>query len=104
MDKKLFTLDMRLDNDIRVFLRDKITGKIPGSEVYLFGSRTDDQARGGDIDILILTDDRIEKRQLRSIRVDFFKKFGWQKLDMVAFTRDDPSVFKKLIQSDAVKL
>ena len=95
---------MRLGNDIRNFLKESITSRIPGSEVYLFGSRVIDQARGGDIDILILTQDKIEQKIFRSIRVEFFKKFGWQKLDLVNFTYDDQTPFKKIIQSEAVLL
>lgn len=95
---------MRLDNDIRDFLKKEIAKKVPGSEIYLFGSRTDDQARGGDIDILILTRDRVDKKIFRAIRVEFFKKFGWQKLDLVSFPFEDQSPFRKLIQSEAIRL
>jgi uncharacterized protein len=95
---------MRLNNDIRNYLREAITENIPGADVYLFGSRTNDHSRGGDIDILILTKYKIDKRYFRSIRVEFFKKFGWQKLDLVNFTHDDQSPFRKLIQSEAIHL
>ena len=95
---------MRLDKEIRDFLKEAITENIPGADVYLFGSRTNDQARGGDIDILILTHEKIDKKIFRSIRVEFFKKFGWQKLDLVNFTYNDQSPFRKLIQTEAIEL
>jgi predicted nucleotidyltransferase len=95
---------MRLEDNIRDFLKNEIIKKIPGAEVYLFGSRTDDQALGGDIDILILTKDRVDRKIFRSIRVEFFKKFGWQKLDLVSFPFDDQSPFRKLIESEAILL
>ncbi len=44
---------MRLDQEQEAALRAAIEG-VEG-EVFLFGSRVDDAARGGDIDILILT-------------------------------------------------
>jgi len=72
--------------------------------VYLFGSRTNDDALGGDIDILILTEKPINKRIFRPIRVEFFKQFGWQKLDLVNYTYNDTSVFKQLIQTTAIQL
>jgi len=45
---------MRLDQEQEVALQAAIEG-VEG-EVFLFGSRVDDTARGGDIDLLILTD------------------------------------------------
>ena len=95
---------MRLDDEIKDFLKQAIGEKIPGAELYLFGSRTDDEAKGGDIDLMILTTNPIEKKILRPIRIEFFKKFGWQKLDLVNFTKDDNSVFKRIIQTTAIEL
>ena len=95
---------MRLDNDVKEFLKTAIKEKIPGAEVYLFGSRTNDEARGGDIDILILTQNRVEQKVFRPIRIEFYKKFGWQKLDLVNFAVDDQSPFRKLIEPDAILL
>jgi predicted nucleotidyltransferase len=95
---------MRLDQKIITFLKDITSEKIPGAKLYLFGSRTDDSAKGGDIDLLILTNQPVEKKILRLIRVEFFQKFGWQKIDLVNFTFSDSSVFKELIQTNAIPL
>jgi predicted nucleotidyltransferase len=46
---------MRLDSSIIQFFKQTIKEEIPGARVYLFGSRTNDDAHGGDIDILVLT-------------------------------------------------
>jgi hypothetical protein len=46
--------DMRLSASERTALEQALDG-IQG-EVYLYGSRTDNSARGGDIDILLFTD------------------------------------------------
>jgi len=70
----------------------------------LFGSRTIDEARGGDIDLLILTNNPVDKKALRPLRIEFFKKFGWQKIDLVNFTYEDNSVFKRIIQTNAIEL
>ena len=95
---------MRLDSEISNFIKKIIQDKIPGSTVYLFGSRIDDNALGGDIDLLILTTELAEKRIFRRIRVEFIKKFGWRKVDLVNFTYSDTSAFKRLIQLDAIEL
>ena len=43
---------MRLPEPKAKFLKDGLLEIQPESEVYLFGSRVDESARGGDIDIL----------------------------------------------------
>ena len=69
----------------------------PGVEIYLFGSRLDDNGRGGDIDLLLLSEQKIDTRKLRRFRLEFYKKFGWQKIDLINFTKEDNTTFKKII-------
>ncbi|MDD4193342.1 MAG: nucleotidyltransferase domain-containing protein [Mangrovibacterium sp.] len=95
---------MRLNPEIAGYLRQLIQEKIPGSTVYLFGSRVDNLARGGDIDLMILTDYPADKRLFRKIRTEFFKKYGWRKVDLVNFTYSDNSDFHKLILNDCIPL
>ena len=95
---------MRLDFEISIFIKNIIQEKIPGSTVYLFGSRVDDKALGGDIDLLILTNELAEMRIFRKIRVEFIKKFGWRKVDLVNLTYNDQSSFRKLIGTNCIQL
>ncbi len=95
---------MRLDTAMIRFFKQTINEKVPGSLIYLFGSRTNDSAFGGDIDLLVLSDTLVDKRIFRTIRIEFYKKFGWQKIDLVNFTHDDQSLFGQLIKSNAVIL
>jgi predicted nucleotidyltransferase len=95
---------MRLNPEIALYLKQLIQEKIPGSTVYLFGSRADDKLRGGDIDLMILTDKPADKRIFRKIRVDFIKKYGWRKIDLVNFTYSNESSFQKLITRQCVQL
>lgn len=94
---------MRLNDSIIDFLKSKFLEKIPDAKLYLFGSRTNDDALGGDIDVMILSNQLIDKRFIRTLRVEFFKKFGWQKIDLVNFTYSDSSAFKQLIESEAIE-
>jgi predicted nucleotidyltransferase len=73
-------------------------------EVFLFGSRVADDLRGGDIDILILSEKPLNKKSLRQIKVDFYKQFGWQKLDLLNFTIEESHPFKSLILEEAEQL
>src|SRR6266581_1481764 len=45
------TSSMRLGVDEAKAIREEIQRSDPTAEIYLFGSRTDDAARGGDIDL-----------------------------------------------------
>ena len=95
---------MRLSIEIAEFLKKKITDAEPSAKVFLFGSRTDLNAKGGDIDILIISENQIAYDTLAPIRTSFFRTFGWQKLDIVIFKPDDQSPFLKLILPTAIPL
>ena len=95
---------MRLNNQLIVFFKQSIVEKIPEAKIYLFGSRASDDTVGGDIDILIISKNPMNRILLRSIRIEFYKRFGWQKLDLINFTENDQSVFRQIIQSNAIEL
>jgi len=95
---------MRLDQEIAKFLKQVIQKELPGSTIYLFGSRADDNARGGDIDLMVLTNEPVEKKILRRIRLIFIKKLGWRKIDLVNYTHSDNTSFRKLIEMNSIQL
>jgi uncharacterized protein len=95
---------MRLNPEIANYLKQLIQEKIPGSAIYLFGSRVDDNALGGDIDLMILTNEPADKRIFRKIRMEFIKKYGWRKIDLVNFTYSNDSSFRKLIDISSIRL
>jgi len=95
---------MRLNPEIASYLKQLIQEIIPGSTIYLFGSRADDLANGGDIDLMILTEKATNTRILRKIRLEFIKKYGWRKIDLVNFTYTNESPFRKLIGINAIQL
>ena len=76
----------------------------PESKVYLFGSRLDDTQKGGDIDIMVLTDKKLSIRNRSHIRYGFYEKYGEQKLDLVNFTFDEESPFKNLVLIEGVEV
>jgi predicted nucleotidyltransferase len=73
------------------------------AKLYLFGSRVDDTKKGGDIDLLVISD-KLNKKDLRLLRVEFFKKFGEQKLDIILDDGKLIKPFNKLIYKKAVLL
>ena len=95
---------MRLDKQQSAFLKSLITNYLPKSDIYLFGSRTDDFKKGGDIDIIILADRELDRKEKASIEFDFFQKFGAQKLDLVSYRYDQKSTFKNVALEEAIAL
>ena len=73
---------MRLSNEEIKLLKKTLTSLSATAKLYLFGSRVDDEKRGGDIDLLIISDELTQK-DMRKIRVKFFQQFGEQKIDIV---------------------
>ncbi|RME91136.1 MAG: nucleotidyltransferase domain-containing protein [Candidatus Hydrogenedentota bacterium] len=68
-----------------------LTAEIFGerSKVYLFGSRTNLNAKGGDIDLYIVPESQenlIQKK--RKFSIEFQKKFGEQKVDIVLASKN----------------
>ena len=60
---------MRLTVSKRLTIRDTVRTVVgAGARVRLFSSRTDDSARGGDIDLLVALDHAVERPVLVSAR------------------------------------
>ena len=76
-------------------------GQIFGDEakVYLFGSRVDDNLKGGDIDIYIEVNGSIENLLEKRIRflVELDKELGEQKIDVIINNglRDDKLIYQQ---------
>ena len=87
---------MRLSSQEAETIKSAVTSIIgPGSRVWLFGSRVDDEARGGDIDLLIETDVVIPNRVEALCRLEgrLVMTLGDRKLDILlkdARTLDAP--------------
>ena len=95
---------MRLKPEYRNFIINQLGTIQEDIEIYLFGSRVNDFERGGDIDILILSERPVDRKLIRNFRVGFFKKFGWQKIDIVSFLKDEENSFKKIAMENSIKL
>ncbi len=95
---------MRIREEITDYVKQSLQAMEPGSIVYLFGSRTDDSAKGGDIDLLWITEERVDLMNKIKFKVDFYKRFGWQKIDLVNFTFKEVNPFKKSVLENAIQL
>ena len=96
---------MRLSSYKQHFIKTFWKEKFPNSKVYLFGSRTDDTKKGGDIDILILNDEKIDYKNTFTFVEEFCEEFGEQRVDVSTFTFDDETTpFKFIALHTAVEL
>ena len=80
---------MRLkDDEIRVIKESVVRYFGPSSRPFLFGSRCDDRARGGDIDLLVRTDlQGIDCQDARIRTMGAIQlRLGDQKIDIVCYT------------------
>jgi predicted nucleotidyltransferase len=106
--------DFCLSNDVEFFmrlsiyerdsLRQAIHRYLPDAKVLLYGSRADDTKRGGDIDLLILTDRDVDLRTKIKIEGLMFEKIGEQKIDLLIEKEGALSRFGRIIMPQAVPL
>ena len=94
---------MRLSQIEVDLLKSKLYSLSDEAKLYLFGSRIDDTKKGGDIDLLVVSQ-KLTKKDLRWLRVEFFKIFGEQKLDIVLDDGKFEKPFNKLIFQKAILL
>jgi predicted nucleotidyltransferase len=92
---------VRLSHEQVRVIRDVVEGQIGESaRVYLFGSRVDDAARGGDIDLYIECDEALTNRAATSARIAgvLQRHLGEQRIDVVIV---DPEIPKKPVHRSA---
>jgi predicted nucleotidyltransferase len=78
---------MRLTASEISAIREEIERLDPRAEVYLYGSRVDDTARGGDVDLLVVSD-TLGFRDVLRLRIRILDRIGWQQLDLAVRRRD----------------
>lgn len=72
------------------------------AQIYLFGSRVDDRKKGGDIDLLIMSN-QLTSDDKRTIKMKLYELLGEQKIDIVV-AADDSDPFVKLALATGVML
>ncbi len=96
---------MRISKEEKEIIISTISSIITGAlKIYLYGSRTRKNTKGGDIDILILTENPLPYETIRKIKINIFDLLPDVKIDIVSSTFTQKSPFVKLIENDAVLL
>ncbi|GAB4179711.1 MAG: hypothetical protein Fur0032_20440 [Terrimicrobiaceae bacterium] len=95
---------MRLCAEKARAIREEILHVDPTAEIYLFGSRADDSAKGGDIDLLVISD-CLDFRGILAVRRRILDRIGWQQLDLIVRGKTDvDEPFIELARQNGIKL
>lgn len=94
---------MRLRNLEKESIIKAVKSIDPDSRIYLFGSRVDDNSRGGDIDLLIITDKLTYDDKL-AIKKKIFYEIEDQKIDIIISRHENEPFVKMIFDQGALLL
>ena len=90
---------MRITEDEKNVIIDAVKNADAGARLWLFGSRTDDDKKGGDIDIAVLSEkvnnDAMQKIQVRRYIYD---RIGERKIDIVTSSNGGEAFFRLAVE------
>ena len=96
---------MRLSKNILKIIKLALLKSFPNEEVYLFGSRVDDNKNGGDIDLAIKGN--LSKEEFKTKKIQFFTELFKQdfdiKIDLVFYNSAD-NLLKSEIDKNGIKI
>lgn len=72
------------------------------AQIYLFGSRVNDEAKGGDIDLLVLSK-KIDLMKKLGILAQLHQKLGERKIDIAVYP-DTSRPFPRMVMQEGVRL
>ena len=93
---------MRLADDEQQAISDTIREADADAQIYLYGSRTDDTAKGGDIDLLVLSK-KINLLDNLEILARLHHKLGERKIDIAVYP-DTTRPFPRMILQTGLPL
>ena len=93
---------MRLADEEKSAIHDTICRADAQAQIYLFGSRVDDAAKGGDIDLLVLSK-KINLMAKLDILAQLHLKLGERKIDVAVYP-DASRPFPRLVMHEGIRL
>ena len=73
---------MRLTPNEQKIITEAIHALDQEAQIYLFGSRVKDHLKGGDIDLLVISQN-LEFADVLKLRRTILDQIGWQQLDLI---------------------
>jgi len=89
---------MRITEHEKSAIVEAVKSVDPDAQMWLFGSRADDNKKGGDIDIAVLSSD-IEVMEEIKIKQKIWDKIGEQKIDLVVSKDGQQAFFKFAVET-----
>jgi len=97
---------MRLNDDAKFILIKGIESLFGKAEIYLFGSRTDDSKKGGDIDLavnVVLDDKEFKKLKVKFMTYLLKKDFDYS-VDLIQLNSSIDAILKNEILKEGIKI
>ena len=94
---------MRISEIEKTTIVNAILEKDKNAQIFLFGSRTDDFKKGGDIDILVQSDE-IGLLEIVQIKSTIFKNIPEQKIDLLVSKSNETNQFADFISDQLISL
>jgi predicted nucleotidyltransferase len=93
---------MRLAHDEQLAISETIHQADTEAIIYLFGSRVDDTAKGGDIDLLVVSK-RINLMTKLEILAQLHQRLGERKIDIAVYP-DSTQPFPRMVMQTGIPL
>lgn len=93
---------MRLSQYEIQSIKDVVYSLDSNARIYLFGSRVYDNKRGGDIDLLIVSN-KLTNKDTRKVKLSLYDKIGERKIDVV-IAKDLSKPFTRVAVEEGVLL
>ncbi len=95
---------MRLSQEQIQTIKTAILEALPDARILLYGSRCDDHKRGGDIDLLIYTNEFVDVFTRANILANICKQLGERKIDMKFAKDTEKTDFILSIEAESIEL
>ncbi|SFV70682.1 hypothetical protein MNB_SM-5-501 [hydrothermal vent metagenome] len=95
---------MRLNKNYIKVIKKSFDEVFNKGEIYLFGSRVDDSKKGGDIDLYLIVEDKIDifKKKIKFL-AKIKRELGEQKIDVI-FNIDENRLIEQEARQWGIKL
>lgn len=94
---------MRLSQHEVESIKKRVYAEDSKAEIYLYGSRVDDEKKGGDIDLLFISQS-LEFEAKSRILWGLYEDIGEQKIDIVVAKSKEETPFVEYVFSGAIRL